>query len=285
MIPLLQFTQQIQEEVTLFLVSYGLKALGALIVLIVGWTAASWASRKSRRLAEKRERIDRTLVPIIGHSVRIALLVVTLIMVLQQFGVEATSLVALVGAAGLAIGLALQGSLSDVAAGVMLLTFRPFEVGDVADLNGQIGIVDEINLMVTKFHTPDNVFMVIPNGGIWGSPIKNYTRNPTRRIDLVFGIAYDDDVERAMQIIQEAVQADPRVLKDPQPTVVVGELADSSVNLWSRPWVKSSDYWAVRWEMTQKIKQLFDARGITIPFPQRDVHLFQTTPPLEKDLA
>lgn len=271
--------QQIQDAMVPFLVTYGLKAIGALIVLVVGWSVASWISRRVRNLAERQKRIDRTLIPVLVHFVRIALLVVTLIMVLQQFGVEATSLVALIGAAGLAIGLALQGSLSNVAAGVMLLTLRPFEVGEVTELDGQIGIVDEINLMVTKFHTPDNVFMIIPNASIWGNPIKNYTRNPTRRVDLVFGISYDDDVELAMQIIRRAIDEDSRVLATPEPTIVVGELADSSVNIWSRPWVHSSDYWAVRWDLTQKVKQLFDTEGISIPFPQRDLHLFNANPP------
>jgi small conductance mechanosensitive channel len=262
-----------------YLVANGVNLLGAILILVVGWLFANWAARLMRTRAEKSPRIDTTLALVISKITRILILAITLIAVLSKFGVETTSFVALIGAAGLTIGLAMQGTLSNVAAGVMLLAFRPFKVGDFVDFEGGMGVVDEIGLFMTRMHAPDNLAMIVPNAKIWGNVLKNFATNPTRRLDMVFGIAYGDDMGRAIGIVREVIATEPRCLKDPEPVVVVGELGDSSVNLWVRPWVNAPDYWAVKWEPTRKIKEAFDQKGISIPFPQRDVHLFQENPP------
>jgi small conductance mechanosensitive channel len=174
-----------------------------------------------------------------------------------------------------AIGLALQGTLSNVASGVMLLTLRPFKLGDFIVAGGTSGVVDEISVFTTTLHTPDNVFTMVPNSSIWGSEIKNFSRNATRRNDMVFGIGYSDDIDKAMDVLNRILEEDERVLKDPAPTVAVSELGDSSVDFVVRPWCTREDYWALRFDITKKVKQTFDNEGISIPFPQRDVHLFE----------
>ena len=262
-----------------YLVENGVSLLGAIVILVVGWIFANWAARLMRTRAEKSPRIDTTLALVMSKVTRILILAITLIAVLGKFGVETTSLVALMGAAGLTVGLAMQGTLSNVAAGVMLLGFRPFKVGEFVDFEGGMGVVDEIGLFMTRMHTPDNLAMIVPNAKIWGNVIKNFATNPTRRLDLVFGISYGDDMSRAMEIVREVITAEPRCLKEPAPVVVVGELGDSSVNLWVRPWVKPADYWVVKWDLTRRVKEAFDQKGITIPFPQRDVHLFEEGKP------
>ncbi|MBP3192801.1 mechanosensitive ion channel family protein [Natronogracilivirga saccharolytica] len=266
---------EVAEMIVEEIVPYGLNVLGAIVILIVGWLVASWVSKRVFRACDKSERIDNTLSPLIAKAAKIIILFATLIAVLGQFGIETASLVALLGVAGLAIGLALQGTLSNVASGVMLLTFRPFNVGDFIDAGGTMGIVDEIGLFTTKMHTLDNVYLLVPNSNIWGANIKNFSRNELRRVDMVFGISYSDDIDKAFEIIQEALDADERVLKDPEPLLAVGELGNSSVDLLVRPWTKGPDWWATRLALTKDIKQRFDKGGITIPFPQRDVHLFQ----------
>ncbi|TVQ71987.1 MAG: mechanosensitive ion channel family protein [Balneolaceae bacterium] len=257
------------------IVPYGLNIVGAIVILIIGWLIASWASKRVRKACEKSERIDKTLTPILSQSVKVLILIATVIAVLNRFGVETTSLVALLGVAGLAVGLALQGTLSNFSAGVMLMLFRPFNVGDAVNISGVMGVVDEIGLFSTQMHTFDNIFMIVPNSNIWGANISNFSTNPTRRIDMVFGISYTDDINKAMKIIREALDADERVLKDPEPMVAVGELGDSSVDIFVRPWSKASDLWPTRFGLIKDIKERFDKEGISIPFPQRDVHLFQ----------
>ncbi len=265
----------IQEIVAEVVVPYGLHVLGAIIILIIGWLIANWAGKRVRKACDKSERIDNTLTPILSQTVKVLILIATVIAVLNRFGVETTSLVALLGVAGLAVGLALQGTLSNFSAGVMLMLFRPFNVGDAVNISGVMGVVDEIGLFSTQMHTFDNIFMIIPNTNIWGANISNFSTNPTRRIDLVFGISYTDDMNKAMKIIREALDADERVLKDPAPMVAVGELGDSSVDIFVRPWAKASDLWPTRFALIKDIKERFDKEGISIPFPQRDVHLFQ----------
>ena len=267
--------ENIEEIVAEVVVPYGFNILGAIVILIIGWLIASWASKRVRKACEKSERIDKTLTPILAQTVKVLILIATVIAVLNRFGVETTSLVALLGVAGLAVGLALQGTLSNFSAGVMLMLFRPFNVGDAVNISGVMGVVDEIGLFSTKMHTFDNIFMIIPNTNIWGANISNFSTNPTRRIDMVFGISYTDDINKAMKIIHEALEADERVLKDPAPMVAVGELGDSSVDIFVRPWSKASDLWPTRFALIKDIKERFDKEGISIPFPQRDVHLFQ----------
>ncbi|HMJ89362.1 MAG TPA: mechanosensitive ion channel domain-containing protein [Candidatus Acidoferrum sp.] len=255
---------------------WGLRILGAALILIVGWLVSGWLSRLAAVRLEKTGRVDRTLSSVAGKIVRIAILIFTVLAVLEQFGVKTTSVLAVLGAAGLAIGLALQGALSNVASGVMLLVFRPFKVGDAVDF-GTLGIVDEIGLFLTRMHTPDNIAMFVPNSKIWGNVILNYAVNDTRRVDMVFSISYGDSMDAAIRIVQEAIAAEPRFLKDPAPLVAVGELGDSSVNLFVRPWVKCTDFQDAKLAFTRKVKEQFDAQGITIPFPQRDVHVFAET--------
>lgn len=264
----------VTEVITSHVILYGLNILGAIVILVVGWLIAGWVSKRIRGICEKSDRMDQTLTPLITKIVRILILFATFIAVLSKFGFETTSLVALLGAAGLTIGLAMQGTLSNVAAGVMLLSFRPFEVGNFVSLGGTVGIVDEIGLFVTKMHTLDNVFLILPNSRIWGAEILNYSRNETRRVDMVFGISYKDDIDKAFRIIREALDAESRVLKEPEPLIAVGKLGDSSVDILVRPWTKTPDFWMTSLDLTKDIKQRFDKGGITIPFPQRDVHFF-----------
>ncbi|MEM8963755.1 MAG: mechanosensitive ion channel family protein, partial [Acidobacteriota bacterium] len=201
------------------------------------------------------------------------LVILVLIVVLSTLGVETTSLVALLGAGGLAVGLALQGALSNVASGVMLIVFRPFDVGDVVELDGDFLIVDEISLFTTRTHTPENIYTVVPNNQIWGNKIKNYARNPTRRISFTVGIGYGDDIGKAMEVLRNVVTSHPAVLTDPEPTIDVIELADSSVNLIVWPWTKREDFWRTKLDLGKQIKEALDAAGINIPYPQQDLHV------------
>jgi small conductance mechanosensitive channel len=253
---------------------YAMNVLAAIVTLAIGWLAARWLGNTVRDRVGKAGRLDPTLGVILGKATRGVVLLLTLTAVLNQFGVQTASLIALIGAAGLAIGLALQGALSNVASGIMLLAMRPFKIGDYVDF-GTGGTVDEIGLFVTTMHTPDNIAMVVPNSKIWGNVIKNYSMNDTRRIDMVFGIGYGDDMDKAIRIIEEIIAAEPRFLKDPAPLVKVAELADSSVNIYARPWVNRADFFAAKLDFTKAVKERFSAEGVSIPFPQRDVHLVE----------
>lgn len=267
--------QEIIDQVLSLIATYGLDVVGAIVILIVGMMAAGWAERAVRRMLGKAKKVDETLRHFFGSLARYTVVIFTVFAVLSQFGVQTASLLAVFGAGALAIGLALQGTLSNIAAGVMLLIFRPFKVGDYVEVSGMGGSVKSITLFVTELATPDNVQVIVPNGQVWGSAVFNYSTNPTRRIDIVMGIAYDDDIETGMASSHAVMDAEPRVLRDPEPIVVVGELADSSVNLIVRFWCNAGDYWPVKFDMTQKLKERFDADGLTIPFPQRDVHMSQ----------
>jgi len=249
-------------------------ALGAIIVLLIG----RWVARKIRVLVQKglgKAKTDATLIPFFSTMAYYLVLTFVVLAVLQLFGIPATSAVAVLGAAGLAVGLALQGSLSNFAAGVMLLIFRPFKVGDFIDAGGTTGSVKEISLFSTILNTPDNVRVIVPNSSVYGQTIKNFAANDTRRNDLVIGISYEDDIGKAISVIQGVLGADARVLKEPEPVIAVSELGDSSVNLVVRPWCKKEDYWALRFDLTRSIKEKLEENGCSIPFPQRDVHLFQ----------
>jgi small conductance mechanosensitive channel len=259
-------------------VNFGMKGIVAILILIGGWWISHWVSALVRNRTKAFGKGDETLAMVFAKVTRIALLVLTVIIVLGQFGVQTASLVALLGAAGLAIGLALQGALSNVAAGVMLILLRPFKLGDVVDIDGIVGKVKEIGLFVTNLDTPDNIAVRVPNNRIWGSPIKNLTGNDTRRLDLVFSISYSDDIDRAIAVVKAIVSAHELTLKEPEPLVVVGVLGESSVDLWVRPWVKVTDLWTLRFALTKSIKQEFDKNDITIPFPQRVLHMQPTNP-------
>ncbi len=269
--------QNIITNVLPFLTQYGLQVIGALVILIVGWIISNWLGKRVRKLADKSKKIDATLVPILSKTTKVLVLIFTILAVLNKFGIQTTSLIAVLGAAGLAIGLALQGTLSNVASGVMLLIFRPFNVGDFVSVSGVSAIVDEVGIFVTKFHTPDNINVYLPNSKIWGNEIQNFSQNDTRRIDMVFGIGYDDDMDKAISILKEVFDGDERVLKDPAPMIAVSELADSSVNIIARPWAAKADFFQTKLDLTKKVKERFDAENINIPYPQRDVHLFQVS--------
>jgi small conductance mechanosensitive channel len=264
--------QQAADTAVALVSNWGLQVVGAIALLIVGRIAAGMVSRGVRRSLE-RASVDAGLVPFFSSASYYVVLTVVVIAVLQLFGIQTTSLVAVVGAAGLAVGLAMQGTLSSFAAGVMLLVFRPFTIGNYVEVAGAAGSVEEIGLFTTTLNTPDNVKIVIPNSAVYGRTIKNYSANETRRVDLVMGISYTDDIERAIGIIREVVGKDTRVLSDPDVTVAVSELGDSSVNIAVRPWCKGTDYWPLRFDLTRALKEELEAGGCSIPFPQRDLHV------------
>jgi len=244
-----------------------LSAVKALAVLVGGWIAAGMISGVVRRRVSAQPQIDETIGIFIASIIKYAILLMVLIAVLNIFGIEATSLVAMLGAASLAIGLALQGTLSDVAAGFMLVIFRPYKLGHFVDIGGTSGTVKAINLFYTELATTQNEQVIVPNGQAWGSVIVNYSFHPTRRADLVFGIDYDDDADKAMAIIMRLAAADDRVLADPAPWVRVTNLGDSSVDLTARLWAKADDFWEMRFAMTKAVKEAFDAEGVSIPYP------------------
>jgi len=267
-----QSIQDILQMVYGGLATYGINVVGALVIIVVGFMVAGWARRTLERALSRSGKMDATLVRFFGSLVRYAIIAFVIIAALQQFGVEATSLVAVFGAAGLAIGLALQGTLSNVAAGVMLLMFRPFKIGDFVDIGGKTGTVKEVGLFTTELATGDNVKIIMPNGQIWGQAIANFSANPTRRVDLMMGIDYGDNIDTAMATINRVIGEETRALTDQDSTVAVAELADSSVNIVVRDWVNAADYWGVRWDLTKKLKEQLEADGISIPFPQQTVH-------------
>lgn len=256
------------------IIEYGLSAIGAILVFIVGRILAGWARSKVKS-GLTRAGTDASLIPFFSSMLYYLLMGVVVIAVLSLFGIETTSLIAVFGAAGLAVGLALQGTLSNFAAGVMLLIFRPIRVGDFVDVAGQSGTVKEIAIFTTVLHTGDNIRIIIPNSKVFGDTIKNFSANAQRRIDLVMGISYGDDIGKAIEIIERVITSDERTLRDPAPTIAVSELADSSVNLIVRPWCASTDYWPLRWELTRRLKEELEAGGCSIPFPQRDVHVIE----------
>ncbi len=262
------------ETASSLVVEYGMSVIGAILVFIVGRMVAGWLRNKVRAGLTKAGT-DASLIPFFSSMLYYVVMGVVVIAVLSLFGIETTSLIAVFGAAGLAVGLALQGTLSNFAAGVMLLIFRPIRVGDFVEVSGQAGTVKEISIFSTILHTGDNVKIIMPNSQIFGDTIKNFSANPTRRIDLVIGISYGDDIAKAMEIIERVVTGDSRTLADPAPTIAVSELADSSVNLVVRPWCNAPDYWALRWDLTRKLKEELEAGGCNIPFPQRDVHVLE----------
>ena len=253
---------------------YSLKIVAAILVLIIG----KWIARKISKVLGvvlEKNNVDATLVGFLSNITYYALLIMVVIAAAGQLGINTTSFLTIVGAAGLAVGLALKDSLANFASGVMLILFRPFQVGDLVSAGGVTGKVEQITIFTTIINTPDNQRVIVPNGAVTSDVITNVNANPTRRVDMVFGIGYDDDIAQAKKILVELLDADDRVLKDPAPAVAVSELADSSVNFIVRPWVKSEDYWGVYLDMHEKVKVTFDEAGISIPYPQQDLHLFQ----------
>ncbi len=256
------------------LMKHGPGVILALITLLIGL----WVIRilsKSISKAMVKANVDLSLQKFLGSLISIMLKALLLISVASMLGIEATSFIAVLGAAGLAVGLALQGSLSNFAGGVLLLLFKPFRVGDVIDAQGYAGKVDAIHVLNTIMKTFDNKTVIIPNGALANGSVTNFSTEATRRVDMKFGIGYGDDIKKAKDILVKMVSSDERILKDPEPLVVVGELGDSSVNFTVRVWCASENYWGIFFDMQENVKLEFDAQGISIPFPQRDVHLYQ----------
>ncbi len=268
-----QSAEEIWGLVVGLVTTYGLSVVGAIVILIVGFVVAGWVRKSVKSALSRIQKVDETLRGFFSSLAYYAVVVFTIIAVLAQFGVQTTSFIAVIGAAGLAIGLALQGTLSNVAAGVMLLLFRPFKIGDYIEGGGLAGTVKGISLFVTELATPDNVQIIAPNSQLWGSAIKNYSFHPTRRVDIVIGIAYEDQIDKALAAIVDECKKDSRVQADPAPMAAVTDLGDSSVNFTVRVWCNAADYWGLKFDLTKNLKNRMDAENISIPYPQRTVHM------------
>jgi small conductance mechanosensitive channel len=266
--------EDIIKEIQLVATSYGLKIIGAIFTIIIGIWIAKLLSKTLGKVLKKKN-VDATLTKFLISVVKIGLIAFVFISAASQVGIETASFVAVIGAAGLAIGFALQGSLSNLAAGVMLIIFKPIKVGDFIEGGGGSGSVESVGIFVTTLLTPDNKVIYIPNSTLTGGNITNYSAKDTRRVDMVFGIGYEDDIDKAKSAIKSVLENDSRILKDPAPQIALSELGDSSVNFNVRPWVNKADYWGVYFDVHEKIKKRFDEEKISIPFPQRDVHVYQ----------
>ncbi|MEZ9145260.1 small-conductance mechanosensitive channel MscS [Vibrio sp. 10N.286.52.C3] len=273
--PLVDGLSQVEQWLTnnsdLF-IQYGVNIISALIILFIGNLIVKAVANSVSKVLQKK-KMDRAVVEFVHGLVRYLLFVIVLIAALGRLGVQTASVVAVIGAAGLAVGLALQGSLSNFAAGVLIVAFRPFKSGDYVEIGGVAGSVDSIQIFQTVLTTPDNKMVVVPNGSVIGSPITNYSRHATRRIDLMIGVSYNADLQKAKALLTKICESDERVLKEPGVQVGVHTLADSSVNFVVRPWVSTADYWNVYFDLMQAIKEGLDNEGIEIPFPQMDVHM------------
>lgn len=255
-------------------VSFLIKVAIAIVIFVVGRIVARAIAKGIRKLMHAQE-IDKILETFVSNLAYWAMMTFVIIAAITQLGIATTSLVAIMAAAGLAVGLALQGSLANFAAGVLIVMFRPYRVGDYVEVAGIAGSVLQVQILSTVLKTGDNRQIVVPNAQIMGSIITNNSANDTRRVDMVIGVSYEDDIDRVRATIKELIAADERILSDPECLIAVAELADSSVNFNVRPWVRSSDYWGVKYDLTEAIKKRFDKEGISFPFPQQDVHLYQ----------
>lgn len=255
-------------------VSFLIKAAIAIVIFVVGRIIARAIANGIRKLMRAQE-VDKILETFVSNLAYWSMMIFIIIAAITQLGIATTSLIAIMGAAGLAIGLALQGSLANFAAGVLIVMFRPYRVGDFVEAAGIAGVVVQVQILTTVLKTGDNKQIVVPNAQIMGSIITNYSANDTRRVDMVVGVSYEDDIDKVRATIKELIAADERILSDPECLIAVSELADSSVNFNVRPWVKSADYWGVKFDLTEAIKKRFDKEGISFPFPQQDVHLYK----------
>jgi small conductance mechanosensitive channel len=265
----------IQELIDTYVIPWGLNIVLAIAIFVVGRWLAKLIVRGLKRVMKKAS-MEEVLIGFLSSILNVVLLVVVVIAALEQLGVNTTSLLAVFAAAGLAVGLALKDSLTNFASGVMLIIFKPFKVGDFVEAGGISGVVEVIRIFNTQLRTGDNREIIVPNSQIYGGIITNFSARDQRRIDLVIGIGYEDNIKAAKQILEQIMQAEERILKDPAPVILVSELGESSVDLAVRPWVASGDYWNVRSDLLESIKHQFDAKGISIPYPQRDVHMHQT---------
>ena len=266
----------VSDQLLIFITTYGIQIIGAILILVLGRIAAGIGRKIVKRLLEKA-KTEPSIVSFVGSLTYILILVFAVLATLAKFGIQTASFVAIIGAAGLAIGFALQGSLSNFAAGILILVLRPFRVDDYILGAGESGTVKKIQLFTTELATPDNIKVMVPNSKLFGDVIKNVTAYDTRRVDLVIGIGYSSDIQKAYDVMMDIITKDERILPEPAPQIAVSELADSSVNFVVRPWVKKEDYWPVKFELTRKIKEAFDKNNIEIPFPQQTVHVISGT--------
>jgi len=262
----------VQSLINDYAIPWGIKIVFALVIFYIGRMVVNLVVRGVRKVLNGRG-MDEILVTFLCSILRWVLLLFVVVAALSQLGIDTTSLVALLGAAGLAIGLSLQGSLSNFASGVMLIIFRPITKGNFVEVSDTTGVVESIGIFTTTLTTPDNKEVIVPNGAILSNTITNYSARDTRRVDMVFGISYDDDLAKAKSLLEQIIAEDDRVLAEPPPTIALGELGDSSVNFLVRPWANAGDYWGLLWDTTEKVKLRFDEAGISIPYPQMDVHL------------
>ncbi len=264
--------QNISDKINGIIMEYGPRLIGVIITLIVGMWLISLIRKSINRRFEKKE-MEPSLRSFLDSMIGVLLKIMLLISVIGMMGVEMTSFIAILGAVGFAVGMALSGTLQNFAGGVMILLFKPFKTGDFIEAQGYMGTVSEIQLFNTIMKTPDNKTIIIPNGGLSTGSMVNYSAEPQRRVDFVFGIGYGDDVDKAKQVLMNLINADARILKDPEPFVAVTELADSSVNLVVRVWAEAADYWGIYFDLTEKVYKTFEKEGLNIPYPQMDVHL------------
>lgn len=255
-------------------VKFGINIITAIAIFYLGKLIVGLLMRGLRKIMQAQE-VDKTLESFISNLVRMVLLTFVIIAAISALGVQTTSFIAVIGAAGLAIGLALQGSLANFASGVLIVMFRPYKVGDWVEAAGIAGTVVEVQILTTVFKTGDNKQIIVPNGQVMDSVITNYSASDQRRVDMVIGVSYDDDLDKVRATLEDLVAADDRILDEPACTIAVSELADSSVNFVLRPWVRTADYWGVKFDLTEKVKKRFDKEGISFPFPQQDVHLYK----------
>ncbi len=263
------------QEIFDLLFTYGLKIITGLIILFIGIKVAGFTDRKIESLLHKKADIDEMLVKFLSNIVRYSIIAFSVAAFLNQVGIQTASIIAVLGTAGLAIGLAMQGTLSNIAAGVMLLIFRPFKTGHYVEVGGHGGTVKSLNLFTTELATPDNVQIIIPNNSVWGSSVVNYSFHDTRRVDFILSISYSDNINTGIDTIKSVIDRDARIQKTPEPQIVVSELAASSVDITVRVWVEKDNYWPVKFDFTRQFKDNLEAAGLNIPFPQQDVHLIR----------
>jgi small conductance mechanosensitive channel len=271
-------TQSIFEKIQELIAERGVRLLGEILGAVAIFIIGRWIAKAVRGGVKKvllKRNVDETLVLFASNVLYVLLMTFVILAALTVLNVPMTGPIAAVGAAGLAVGFALQGSLANLAAGILMIVFRPFKVGDFIEAAGVKGVVEEIDIFTTKLKTVDNKSIIIPNGKVTGDNIVNYSATGTRRVDMVVGVSYADDLDQVRRVIKGVLSADDRILREPEPTIAVLELADSSVNFAVRPWVKTTDYWNVRFDTLENLKKRFDSEGISIPFPQRDVHLYE----------
>ena len=274
----MEFLQKLDVEALIeFASTTGLQFLINLVAAAAIFIIGRWVAKAVHRVVVKgmqRADVEPLLVKFLGNILYALLLTFVILAAISRIGIQTASLIAVIGAAGLAVGLALQGSLANFAAGVMVIIFRPYRIGDYVEAGGVSGTVEDVQIISTELSTPDNRKIIVPNGQMMSGAVVNYSAHATRRVDLTVGVGYDDDIDTVRRVLESEVADDPRVLSEPAPNIRMNAMGDSSITWIVRPWVQASDYWDVYWEMTEEIKRRFDREGISIPFPQRDVHLY-----------